>query len=1576
MVLELSAWLFVTGAGCQRPKPTAPPAPAQKTTSNEARASRPNPDAPSGDRRKEDRFLVYPPTSGFKVETVPQFSHSREVTCLAFSVDGWRVVSGSEDGDAHLWDTEAGTLLGTLRHGKGIRAVAMSPNGWLVATGGEDQKVILWNAVSGERLHTLGGHTKTVTSLAFGPGPDRMVSGSDDGTARLWDTGTGQMLATYSGQSGRVTAIAVNPKKPEVLTGSSDGKARLYDAESGRLLQHYYSSKVSNLFNGSPPPVPPGVTSLAFSPDGQRFLAGMGFDGTEAMGAMFQSVRLWDKSSAKPVQSWNLEPQEPLIYPVRSVAFLGSNRILVNTRGRVAVYALSTEALGLPSIARPDLELHLDPFDHAVAELSTDKGSTDFTVTAFQSDLVASGDMEGGVHMRRLRKPQRLWSSPRLAEVVMASAYDEVSESLVTGALDGSLSNWDLSTGRLIHRSPSHSSPINSLAISRGGREYLSGSEDGTARLWDASRGVEVVTIKGADAKTTSVAFAPGGRIATGGSDNTVRLWDASDGKPAGNLVGSQQEVLSLASVTTPPLLLVGSGCRFISLDSGTAAVEIFDPARRERLAFWTQVSLKGATGLVISPDGTRVVTLGARTDAIRDSSTGSLVAEYPGVGLFSALGAGFNQDASRFFVASRMDFGPVRTGTVEVFETKTGHKVSETPELPLNDAAMSRRGGAIVVGLRKPEQNEDQHTLRIYDATNGKLRFAFEYYEPVNLVDISEDGSLVASAGTDIRLWDARSRQCLKVLPQEGGAAIVMLGTENSLVLTMNRDGRVLIRRTADGSTFSKFDIGLITSRVELDDKRRRLISGTLDGRVIIRDLDSGRVTGEFNANYREIRSTTIDDSGRIAVLSVQPYFQMDCPGFVQAWGLGLQEPRRFVPQTGRVVALAVANQAGLVVGGNELGDGAVRVWKLHTGEVVRTLKPARKATAVAVTTDGSLVAAAGADGVAQVWGSQEDDPRIFRGHASQINGMAIHRSKFLITSSQDATTRIWDLHDSKELCRLITLRNGSWVTIAPDGRYDTGDLEHLPGVMMAATDQPYRSLPLDVFMRDYYQPRLLTRLLDGEALPKVRNLIDLKRTQPVIEQLRVTPGLTASDAKVEVSVAEGSDRFLNGSKYEVKTSQAYDVRLFRDGQLVGRWPEPAASDDAKPEPDPTKPEDMAAWRATNRVVLEAHGKARKIFPVRLPHEPGRTIEFTAYAFNEDRVKSANGSASHEVPRNVSPALPRAYLVAFGVAGFSDPDWDLRYSAADARLVATELGKALSEAGHFEVVPVLLATDRGAAGRPPRPDEAAATAANLKAVLDALAGRQTDARALAAIANARSLTAATPDDLVVLFASTHGYTDTQGAYYIFPQDIGKPRRLGRVVTPDLLDACVSSGELSAWLRDVDAGQFALIVDCCHAASTVEQPGFKPGPMGSRGLGQLAYDKAMRVLAASQADDVALEALVKGEGHGLLTYALVREGLMGKRRVKGGQPRTLGALLKYAEGRVPDLYSEVFKAAENSKGDTSEGTAVLVERGGDLVPLGGNAAPAESTLRKKGSFQTPSLFDYARQRDAELGGKE
>ncbi len=65
--------------------------------------------------------------------------------------------------------------------------------------------------------------------------------------------------------------------------------------------------------------------------------------------------------------------------------------------------------------------------------------------------------------------------------------------------------------------------------------------------------------------------------------------------------------------------------------------------------------------------------------------------------------------------------------------------------------------------------------------------------------------------------------------------------------------------------------------------------------------------------------------------------------------------------------------------------------------------------------------------------------------------------------------------------------------------------------------------------------------------------------------------------------------------------------------------------------------------------------------------------------------------------------------------------------------------------------------------------------------------------------------------------------------------------------------------------------------------------------------------------------------------------------------------------------------SEGWRFQNQSEPCSAGGARVLVgSRGGEPEPLVGAGAPEGSSLRKKGAFQTPALFDYAKGRDANL----
>jgi WD40 repeat protein len=83
------------------------------------------------------------------------------------------------------WDKRSSWLSG---HDKYVFSVAYSPNGTRIVSGSEDKTLKLWDAETFEELCTLTGHTGAVTDVCFSPDGTRIVSSSADGTIRFWDT--------------------------------------------------------------------------------------------------------------------------------------------------------------------------------------------------------------------------------------------------------------------------------------------------------------------------------------------------------------------------------------------------------------------------------------------------------------------------------------------------------------------------------------------------------------------------------------------------------------------------------------------------------------------------------------------------------------------------------------------------------------------------------------------------------------------------------------------------------------------------------------------------------------------------------------------------------------------------------------------------------------------------------------------------------------------------------------------------------------------------------------------------------------------------------------------------------------------------------------------------------------------------------------------------------------------------------------------------------------------------------------------------------------------------------------------
>ena len=77
-----------------------------------------------------------------------------------------------------------------------ILIVAFSTDGKKIVSGSEDRTISIWNAQTGEQIvKELNGHSKSVLSVAFSPDGKKIISGSDDRTIRIWNAPTGEQIA-------------------------------------------------------------------------------------------------------------------------------------------------------------------------------------------------------------------------------------------------------------------------------------------------------------------------------------------------------------------------------------------------------------------------------------------------------------------------------------------------------------------------------------------------------------------------------------------------------------------------------------------------------------------------------------------------------------------------------------------------------------------------------------------------------------------------------------------------------------------------------------------------------------------------------------------------------------------------------------------------------------------------------------------------------------------------------------------------------------------------------------------------------------------------------------------------------------------------------------------------------------------------------------------------------------------------------------------------------------------------------------------------------------------------------------
>jgi WD40 repeat protein len=291
--------------------------------------------------------------------------------------------------------------------------------------------------------------------------------------------------------------------------------------------------------------------------------------------------------------------------------------------------------------------------------------------------------------------------------------------------------------------------------------------------------------------------------------------------------------------------------------------------------------------------------------------------------------------------------------------------------------------------------------------------------------------------------------------------------------------------------------------------------------------------------------------------------------------------------------------DSTGSVLASSSL-DHTVKLWDLaHANKIRCSISTGEVPGGVSFGRDGqSLVVAEDDEAVRyQAWNC--DPVRSYIGHGNTIRGIqSTSDDALLFTGSDDGSSRIWDRRSGELLATLVTLHGGAdWMVVAPNGLFD-GSPGAWSQMLWRFGGNTFDVAPAEIFFNEFYYPGLLAEIVAGKRPAAPSDITRKDRRQPEVklEVAGATAGSATGDShsvtlKVEVHAIAADNKHAHSSGVR-------DVRLFRNDSLVRMW--------------------------HGEMKVDASGRGGLETTVKMVAGENK---FTAYAFNDDNIKSSDAS-------------------------------------------------------------------------------------------------------------------------------------------------------------------------------------------------------------------------------------------------------------------------------------------------------------------------------------------------------------
>ncbi len=921
--------------------------------------------ATSGLLNSRPAVVVRDLESGSRITTL--LGHAAPVRAMQFSVDGEKLVTGSDDKTARVWDLTDAKFpeLARFQHEVAVTAVTLNADATMAVSGAADNSLKSWMVSDGAEANILTGHAGPIIALTMLP--DGTAVSCGDTSVRFWNLANGQQTRTFTAPAA-ITAMSLSPDGTQLVVGSANNSLAVHNPANGQVLFQLSGHLAS-------------VRSISFCGDGSR-IASRSSDG---------EYRVWDATGqlqeARIVVSGPttlLAGQKPPANVFHGVAFSGeSDSLLLIDPG--------TLTMRVPLLLR-----------QLIAPAKTSLNSVAFLPSG-KSILTAGADRI--VRLWNLTDGKEVRQFAGHTDVVTSVAVTHDGARVVAGSVDKTVRIWK-TTDAAVVATLTHTSAVRSLGLSADSSRLAVTGDAGLVRVWDLATGQTLQRFLGHDGAVAAVSFTGDAtRLVTGGVDKSARVWTIS-----------AERVIVAGEGPVKEAAFVGDGSRFAAVVGETAQVRVWNQAADEVTDL--PAGELPLSSLAVSPDGLRIAAGSADKKVYQWTVADGKPA--PAVETPAAVTRIAFAQSQALPVIEKPRFELLVGGAdklVRVYEVGSNRRLEEFattgPVSVLSPIAGSRK--IVAIGEANAAAVHERSLLQIVDAhaggvsdlahsPDGKRMFSggadglirgwdSETAAPVQTlvaipsqpsesvkeetvppavtsVSVTADGQrlVVSTNQTAVQIWDltaadATAAKPLAVFEHPAAVKSAIPSADGTRMATLAADNVVRVFEVTTGRELERFESELPAEQPLLDlafapDQETVLAAGT-DKLVHVWRVSALRSLEAHEGPATDV--AFLGDGSRFATTGAD--------GMIRVWPLEAEgdKPVLELKAAAGLSSLVVnADGTELTAGGE---DGKVSTWKLEDGSLTLMIETPVAVTNLSLAGEPSKLAVAGQDGDVRIF-------------------------------------------------------------------------------------------------------------------------------------------------------------------------------------------------------------------------------------------------------------------------------------------------------------------------------------------------------------------------------------------------------------------------------------------------------------------------------------------------------------------------------------------------------------------------------------------------------------------------------